>query len=405
MSDHSTESNQPTARFRGLLRELATKLPTVIVIALLVLGLEHFGVLNGFQTVALDTWLVALSGGTDTDVIIVGIDDEDYEQLFNGRSPLAPDLLRSVLDDIVAAGPKLIGVDIDTSNPAFENLARDSEALPKAIWARDCRTIVSADGQRKLIREPILGGTFKELPPVEEVITTDPGSGVTLFPQDSDGLVRRYYQVLNTSSKASGGESGFCLSLPTAIADGDTRRKYSEEPLLMSVRTAKTGRMYVHQLRQAAKSEAWSTNSPLKGKIVLLGGMYHAARDSYSTPHGPRYGVELIAQALATELRGGGVPELSPLYQVLLDIVLGSVLIALSYFFTGKVAFICNILGVFVLAMVGSLIAFHSLAYWFNYGAVLAGLAIHIQYDQVVERNKLEREVKELRALLATKST
>ncbi len=69
----------------------------------------------------------------------------------------------------------------------------------------------------------------------------------------------------------------------------------------MSVRTAKTGRMYVHQLRQAAKSEAWSTNSPLKGKIVLLGGMYHAARDSYSTPHGPRYGVELIAQALATE--------------------------------------------------------------------------------------------------------
>ncbi len=122
----------------------------------------------------------------------------------------------------MAARPKLIGVDIDTSNPAFENLARDSEALTKAIWARDCRTIVSADGLRKLIREPILGGNFKELPPVEEVITTDPGSGVTLFPQDSDGLVRRYYQVLNTSSKASGGESGFCLSLPTAIADGDT---------------------------------------------------------------------------------------------------------------------------------------------------------------------------------------
>ncbi|HEY2882786.1 MAG TPA: CHASE2 domain-containing protein [Pirellulales bacterium] len=409
---HSSSSARPKSRLHGLLWELATKLPTVVIVALVVLGLEHSGALNGLQTVALDTWLLASSGGTDTDVVIVGIDDDDYEQFFEGKSPLAPEMLRSILDDIAAAQPKAIGIDIDTSNRAFKDLAANSETLAKAVWARDCRSVVSADGKRELLREEILGGNFKELRSEKEIISTDPPSGVTLFPQDSDGLVRRYYQMVETHASEHGGEAGYCLSLPTAIAeitiDGKSNTapaagKRTEEPLLLNVATAKTARMYVHHLRQAAKSEAWAKNSPLKGKIVLLGGMYHAARDSYSTPIGPRYGVELIAQAIATELRGGGIPELSPLYQFFLDIVLGSVLVTLSHLFTGRVAFFLNLFGIVVLAMLGSWIAFHSLAYWFNYGAVLAGVAIHIQYDHIVEKRHLEQEVKELREQLAAK--
>ena len=285
MSDHSTESNQPTAQNQGPAARISDQIADGHRYCIVVLALEHFGVLNGFQTVALDTWLVALLGGTDTDVIIVEIDDEDYEQLFNGRSPLAPDLLRSVVDDIVAARPKLIGVDIDTSNPALENLARDSEALTKAISARDCRTIVSADGQRKLIREPILGGNFKELPPVEEVITTDPRSGVTLFPQDSDGLVRHYYQVLKRLPKRAAANG-----LLFELAHGDRGRRY--EPQILG-RAAANERSHGENRaqcmcincaeRQRAKREAqlaFEGENCIAGRNVSCGPrqLFHAAR-------------------------------------------------------------------------------------------------------------------------------
>ncbi|HEY2827545.1 MAG TPA: CHASE2 domain-containing protein [Pirellulales bacterium] len=405
MSHKTVNRRNLKATLRSLLWDLLTKLPTVAVVALIVLALEHFGVLNGLQTVTLDTWLLATAGGPSSEIFIVGIDDDDYEQYFDGRSPLAPERLRTILDAIVAAHPKTIGVDIDTSNSMFKNLMHESADLSAAVWARDCRKIEKSESAHAFEREDFLGGSFTELPPTDDMIATDPKSGATVFPQDSDGLVRRYYPAIVTHSRSRDqGSPGLCLSMSMALAGESAGGKGAEEPRLLNTVTAKMQRMYVHQLLQAAQSSSWSSHSPLAGKIVLLGGMYHAARDSYLTALGPRFGVELIAQAVATELSGGGIQELSAVSQFALDLVLGAALIIFSHFFSGRLAFFMNLLGIAVLAIIGSWIAFRSLAYWFNYGAVLAGLFIHMQYEHTVERHELRQEVEELRKKLAAQS-
>ena len=40
--------------------------------------------------------------------------------------------------------------------------------------------------------------------------------------------------------------------------------------------------------------------------MVLLGGLFHAARDEYTTPLGRMAGVQLMAHAVESELQGGG---------------------------------------------------------------------------------------------------
>src|SRR5262249_1914480 len=56
------------------------------------------------------------------------------------------------------------------------------------------------------------------------------------------------------------------------------------------------------------KNDFWTSDkSPIKDKIVVLGGTYRAARDVHATPVGQRAGMNLLASAIETELTNRGI--------------------------------------------------------------------------------------------------
>jgi CHASE2 domain-containing sensor protein len=80
---------------------------------------RHVGVLHRIETVVSDEQMRLNSPPIDSPVAIVDIDDEDYQQLFGGSSPLNPPHLEKLISDIAKGRPRIIGVDIDTSDPQF----------------------------------------------------------------------------------------------------------------------------------------------------------------------------------------------------------------------------------------------------------------------------------------------
>jgi hypothetical protein len=177
-------------------------------------------------------------------------------------------------------------------------------------------------------------------------------SGIPRFPLDPDGVVRRYqrrYQVLSGSSGT--GEPVEMSSLPHAVLEacescvaGD-RRWWSEEEnhsgedqiLKFSagphVFNPLDGRYVLPPLPgsaipQAQQAEIDAALALRPTPIVLIGGTYKGARDVYRTPLGEMAGVELLAQAIETDLHEG-VEETGDFWKLVVDILAGALVILL----------------------------------------------------------------------------
>jgi CHASE2 domain-containing sensor protein len=412
----------------SLLRLMRQSVPTIVVISLLSLGMDYLGWFKGFETYALDSLLRIKSPHDESNVFIVTIDDRDYHELFGDTSPVDPAPLRALLSAIEAAGPRVIGVDLDTSEPAFA-----AEDWPAAVWARDARPVCTAsDGAaddesqcdaEEIVRLSACGGKL-----VEKLadghggqrIETEPLSGVVVFPQDFDGVVRRYRRQFKSSQAEPPSElAGEVDSLPWAIVQEYARatRAASREPCaecgrVEKIQKSRNGhelvlnfagdryrfkRMPARVVLEAAQKDYWKEKSPLRGAIVLVGGTYRAARDAYVTPVGTRYGVELIAQAIESDLQGGGIREINWIMAVLLDFAAGAILIFLNWRFTGRGSVYVNLVAIVVLSLAASFLAFNAVAYWLNFTAVLLGIWIHLLWESSQEKRHLRRELEEYR--------
>jgi CHASE2 domain-containing sensor protein len=404
---------RPHEPFGKVLRH---QLPVLVAFSLLTLALEHMGWLNAFESFALDSLVLFRGQKPPSNVMIVTIDDQDYRELFGGRSPLDADKLRQVLAAIAAGQPKAIGVDLENSDPRFAD-----DSWPRAVWARDGYVLEhdGGHGAQQIVRLPILGGRFTEHAEGGE-IATDPPSGLVLYPRDHDGVVRRYQRYFHSPRADPPSDlTGEVDSLPWAIAKQYARamRAASEDPcpecerieslekqagadalvLNFAGEQYRFNRLNVRNLLTAASKDYWAENSPLRDTIVILGGTYRAARDEYITPVGPRYGVELVAQAVASELQGGGIRTLNWILATAMDMINGLILIYLNWRFPGSLAGVLNIAAIIVMSIVGSLVAFGAVAYWFNFSAVLVGLWIDILWHQAHERRHLRAELEQLR--------
>jgi CHASE2 domain-containing sensor protein len=372
----------------------------IVVIILIVAVLQVRGWFAGFENPALDVWLrFLLSPHISSHVVIIEITDKDYEQLFKAQSPLSPEVIRQLITAIASGRPQVIGVDLDTSTEKEEYRPLQQLELPPSessapipiIWARDARPI---NGDLFLPAH-VLGA--KE--PMHNPLT-----GIALLPQDSDGIIRRYrrvFRVLRTDSSTSMVE---CMnSLPLVItnvarhieAERCDENREEEDRLLNFL-----GDRYhiphitasdVHQLYTSKdyQSEGWQKQGPLQGKIVLLGGTFHHARDQYVTPLGPMNGVELMAQAIETEWTGGGIRFINELLMVLMDIFAALTLVSLYYLLPLDKAFWWSLVAIPLVALVGSLVAFKAFGYWMNYVPLLIGLLIH----QLYHTNKAYHEI------------
>jgi len=118
-------------------RRFLKVLPQVIPRLLLAIALTcvvAFFFLRDLGTGMLDLLTRFYPAESKSQVVIVEITDDDYEKIFDKKSPLDVAKLQQLIESVAGFEPRLIGIDIDTSDEKFRNLNIDRH-LEKIVWA------------------------------------------------------------------------------------------------------------------------------------------------------------------------------------------------------------------------------------------------------------------------------
>jgi CHASE2 domain-containing sensor protein len=351
--------------------------------------LSNAGTLDRFETAELDTFNILHSPADPQHVVIVAIDDADYKSTFRAVSPLSASGVQRILDAIVAAHPRVIGVDLDTAGTAELKTPADA---PPIVWGRDAVW----DPARKQFSElPVLGGKD----PARQMDV----AAIAQLPVDSDGVIRRYRRTFPVEGDRP--EPSFPWAVTEkACPNHDTAECKSvdweaEEPRRGLVLNFAGHRFNFTPLSarfvlQGASLPVWKTNSPLRDRIVLLGGTYRAARDTYVTPVGTMAGVQLMAQAVEVEMTGGGIRPINEIAAVLFDLLSGAILVLIGYSFENHLGrtMLVSLLALVLLPLVSSYLAFATLARWFNFVPMAVGVILHEFYEHAKEYQHLRRQ-------------
>ena len=245
--------------------------------------------------------------------VLVSIGTDDYQRLFRGTSPLDPQPLQRLVSRIMAGGPAVLGVDIDTSAPLFAALPRaiDAAALDRIVWGQDIAQASDVDALPA--PRPVLGGAG-----LPESIR----SGLAVSVVDgSAGTVRWWRRSVPTTQ---GDLSSLAAELARGV--GPTRTGGGDPSALRSVRFATTERLELPASVVLADGFDWRDR--IRDRVVLLGGRYDRA-DVHPTAVGLMSGLEILANTVETELTGSAYlrPHLGPVVLIgLVDLALAIVL-------------------------------------------------------------------------------
>jgi hypothetical protein len=273
----------------------------MVVLLLAVIGtylLNRSGILHGLEHWALDLEL-ASRGQPKSEIAIVDISDADYDDVFDGRSPLNPEKLHDLIGAIARSKPKLIAVDIDTSHKDFHNFKIDPN-WPPVIWERD---ISRTSGERGEEMKPldVLGGQ------------PEPNrSGIPVLFDDPDDKVTRFY--MRCIDTIEGRAPSFVYIAATAFRDGNFIPPASacadrSSTRLAFIRYSLDGEKFLPAARvlelsdKKGKGRGEQIIPELANKLVLLGGSF-GDYDRHFTPLGAQPGVLVLANAIQTELDG-----------------------------------------------------------------------------------------------------
>ena len=266
---------------------------------------------------------------------MVTIDDTDYDSLFGGRSPLNPDTLAHLVRAVARGRPRVIGIDIETSDPSFEPLRQLADSIrghagASIVWARDAEPCPeAAEGTTpaprcaaELIRPlDVLGGKVM-----------DGLSGLVVVALDPGGTIRRFRPVQETTE---GRLPLFAWAIWRAFDPVTAVPFDSSSVRFVSFHQLDSGALHfsARQLLQAEPTAGYQGGVILGDKIVLIGGAYRAGRDEHHTPVGILQGVQIQAQMVETVLSGGGARVPSLLQAAVLQFLIGTALaLALAHF-------------------------------------------------------------------------
>ncbi len=361
-----------------LLRRLLRALPVVAALVLLTWIFGHSGVLHKVERVVSDAQLRLSPAPTDSPVVVVDIDDEDYRELFGSTSPLDPRQLEKLLSDIAKGQPSVIGIDIDTSDARFATQFRPWNSGPQLVWERELRD-VPKEGTEGAQLQPldILGGQKYVNPATNS-------SGLPLLIDDSeDKVTRKYRRSIST-------HRGLLLSFPSAIAkaylrnDPERLGKLADSQQELAIRYSGnpggSHRLHFSARKTIELSNNWPEASPIRDKIVLLGGSY-LGQDRHETPMGQLTGLEVMANVIETELAGGGEEPPSGAVLLLLELFEAFVLILLFHALRFRLALLWSILLIPVMAMFCSFLAYRNGSHFLQFVFVLLGLLLFEVYE------------------------
>ena len=229
-------------------------------------------------------------------VVIIGIDRHDYTQMFDSTLPLPVGRLAQVISAVKESGAVRVGVDLDTSDKSYARFAA-LDGGSRLVWGQPAQ--YSHVARKFCLYASPVGGA-------DALIS----AGLTLASEDQDGVVRRYrrsYEIQSDDASDGVVAKQFLQSMPAKVAGtpdfGDT------DEILIDFR----GR---ERLQYSATSLLSNNGSEirkqLRDKIVLIGNVFDS-RDEHRTPLGWQYGVQILADAVDTELKiQAGSPCRSP---------------------------------------------------------------------------------------------
>ena len=334
----------------SLLERTFKSIPVVLIGIVLTFVLSRSGFFRQIETYSLDTQVRLQGAPEESPVAVVLIDQGDFVNLFQEKSPLDPAALHKIISAVAAGKPKAIGVVIDTSAPEFKELRPDAD-WPAVVWAQN-GAFSYRDRKYHLLK--VLGGQPAPAP-----------AGLVVFKLDPDGAIRRYPRLCET-------DQGALPSFPWAVAKEfapaeASRLKPTQEELFITFAGDKDGSHRLHftasRVLELADGPGWQTDSPVKDKVVLLGGAYDIA-DEHDTPLGWMPGVEVLAYALETELGGGGLPPPSPILVTAIGGLVGLLLLLLFQHFTPVKGFLISGLAIPVSGVICSLLVFKTMSFW-----------------------------------------
>ena len=346
----SSKAQNLEKRGISLLERVIKSAPAVLIGILLTFFLSRSGIFRQLETYALDTQVRLQGAEKDSEVAVVLIDDDDYASLFDGKSPLNHSSLEKVINAIAAGKPRVIGIDVDTSSPQFRDLKLPATG-PVIVWAQNGSF---SHRDEKYHLSALLGGQ-----------QSNEKYGVVVMRLDSDGAIRRYPRVCETNK-------GPQPSFPWVVASefdphGSGQHSAITDRLFIKFAGDNRGSHRQHftasRILSLADGPGWQTDSPIKDKIVLLGGAY-GSEDEHDTPLGWMLGVEVLAYAIETELLGGGTEPASPILVTVLGGLVGLMLLLFFQHFRPAKAILISLLTVPVLGVLSSLVAFRSMAFW-----------------------------------------
>ena len=408
-------------------------LPLFVIVAVMT-TVEQLGWFQHAEATTLDTFSRAQHQVIPNNLIIVEITDDDYKTFFNEHSPLAPNMVLQLIAAVEQGRPAVIGVDLDTRDSSWNCSDLDAgNVLQKdnLIWAQVPEEPV-ATGQNEepvLKLTEVLGGR----------LNIPDRMGLVRFPQDPDGVVRAYrgdykaegnLPVAKTQQNCTDAANAQLASAATVSVETspDTMfhavAKHWNRDLKPDSSQAEFfnfyGDRFSFQTLQASeflqRDDQTKTVTPktldaqqierLSNSMVLIGGAYTAARDTYMTPVGKMAGVELIANAIESELNRG-IHAASLAAGIILDLLMGSAIVFIYYKLPGHPgkALLASLLAMLILPAAVSIFSFFSFATFINFFPIMIGMLIHQMYEgnhQVAElREELYAKDEEIAQLTA----
>jgi CHASE2 domain-containing sensor protein len=348
-------------------QHLLAATPLLILMTAASVLLQSYGLYGPLERFVIDVFAAADAGRPANHTFIFDIDDESYARSFNRTSPLDQARLADLIRAAFRADARVVAVDVETS--VAEVLAKLEPAVAgRIVWAR--------------VPDIAEGTTCVKLPKAAPLRDDE---GIALMPMDGDGTVRRYrplFQVANEDANASEASCSDRLvpSFPRAAVRAARIDGIADaaEPLLLNWSGDRLSipRIPAHQVLADWQEDWWSEVQPVAGRVVLIGGTFKEARDVRRTPAGQMTGVEIMAQMIEADMRGGALAEFGAVGAVVLDVIVGIALLWINWRFPAetRTGFALNAIVVLALPFAAAWLLHRYAMYWINMGPVLAGV-------------------------------
>lgn len=367
-------------------------LPLILLALLVTFISSRTGLINELQMISLDTRMRLDTPAEESDVVIVDITQQDFEQIFAGQTrPLNPDALRRVIAAIAEGQPCVVGVDIDTSFSQFKKF-KISENMSNVVWARETAEIPESIDE-KAVPLDVLGGQNPEY---------NKKSGIPFLIDDAKKVPRFYTRLIKTTD---GNLPSFAWAV---FKEGKNRNcgglnfpdlEETDDQFIISYSRGNKGagrtKISASNILKFSENTDWRENNLIKNKIVLLGGTY-LNEDKSTTPLGEMSGVEITANVIESDLRGGVKPP-NFFSMALLQIFDGGLVIALFQIFSWRKAFLFSLPFILLLSLACSFFTYYSFSYWLVFAPVMIGVVLTELFDKVKDyfKKRYKSKIKE----------